>query len=47
MVRNGLLDEVCLDISIGFGLIEEKGNIFGLGQSKEGSVLGYGGESPN
>lgn len=47
VVRNGLADEVSLDISKGFGLVEEKRSIFGLGQSEEDSVLGYGGESPN
>lgn len=41
------MDEVGPDISVGFGLAEERGTISGLGQcDEEGSVLGYRGEEP-
>lgn len=33
------------DVSVRFGLVEEIGDVFGLGQrGEEGLVLGYGGE---
>lgn len=41
MVRNSLKDKVSLDIRIEFGLVEERGNNFGIGQScEEDFVLG-------